>query len=60
MKLKVELPYDPAIPFLGMYPKKNVVQKNTRTQTFIDKLFTVVKTWKEPKCPWTDEWIKKM
>ena len=60
MKLKVELPYDPAIPFLGMYPKKNVVQKNTQTQTFIDKLFTVVKTWKEPKCPWTDEWIKKM
>ena len=51
MKLKVELPYDPAIPFLGMYPKKNVVQKNTQTQTFIGKLFTIVKTWKEPKCP---------
>ena len=58
-KLKIELPYDPAIPLLGIYPEKTTVQKDTCTQMFIVTLFTMVKTWKQPKCPSTDEWIKK-
>ena len=59
-KLQVELPYDPAILLLGMYLEKNMVQKDTCTPMFIAVLFTIAKTWKPPKCPSTDEWIKKM
>ena len=59
-KLKIELPYDPAIPPLGIYPDKTVIQKDTCTPMFIAALFTVAKTWKQPKCPSTDEWIKTM
>ena len=59
-KLKIELPYDPAIPLLGIYLEKNMVQKVTCTPIFIAALFTVAKTWKQPKCPSTDEWIRKM
>ena len=60
-KLKIQLPYDPAIPLLGMYLDKSIIQKDIRTPaTFIAALFTIVKTWKQPKCPSTDEWIKKM
>ena len=61
-KLKIELPYDPAIPLLGIYPekKKTLIQKDTCTLVFIAALFTIAKTWKQPKCPSTDEWIKKM
>ena len=56
-KLKIELPYDPAIPLLGIYPDKAIIQ-NTCTPVFITALFTIAKTWKQPKCPSTDEWIK--
>ena len=59
-KLKIELPYDPAIPLLGIYPEKTIIQKDTCTSIFIAELFTVAKTWKQPKWPLTDEWIKKM
>ena len=59
-KTKNELPYDPAIPFLGIYPDKTIIQKDTCTPMFIAALFTIVKTWKQPKCPSTNEWIKKM
>ena len=61
-KLKIELPYDPAIPLLGMYPekRKSLIQKDTCTPVFIAVLFTIAKTWKQPKCPLTDEWIKMM
>ena len=59
-KLKMELPYDPAIPFLGVYPDKTLIQKDTCTPMFIAALFTTAKTRKQPKCPLTDEWIKKM
>ena len=61
-KLKIELPYDPAIPLLGTYLEKTktLIQKDTCTSMFIAALFTIVKTWKQPKCPSTDEWIKKM
>ena len=59
-KLKIELPYDPAIPVPGIYPKKTVIQKDTCIPAFTTALFTVAKTWKQPKCPLTEEWIKKM
>ena len=60
-KLKIELPYDPAIPFLGIYPEKTIIRKDTCTPMFIAVLFTIAKTWKQPKCPRNlDEWIKKM
>ena len=58
-KLKIELPYDPAIPLLGIYPDKTLIQKDTCTPMFIAAPFTRAKTWKQPKCP-SDEWIKKM
>ena len=59
-KLKVELPYNPAIPLLGIYPEKTRVQKESCTTMFIAALFTIARTWKQPKCPSSDEWIKKM
>ena len=61
-KLKVELPYDPTIALLGIYPKDADVVKHwdTCTPMFIVALSTVAKLWKEPRCPATDEWIKKM
>ena len=59
-KLKTELPYDPAMPLLGIYPKKAIIQKESCTTMFIAALFTIARTWKQPKCPLTDEWIKKM
>ena len=59
-KLKIELPYDPPIPLLSIYPEKTIIQKDTCTPMFIAVLFTIARSWKQPKCPLTDEWIKKM
>ena len=59
-KLKIELPYDLEIPLMGIYLEKNMVQKNTCTPMFIEALFTIAKTWKQPKGPLMEEWIKKM
>ena len=59
-KLQIELPYDPANPRLGIYPEKTIGQKESCTQMFIAALFTIARTWKQPKCPSTDEWMKKM
>ena len=60
-KLKIELPYDPVIPFLDIYPpKKPLIQKDICIPMFIAALFTIAKTWKQPKYPSTDEWIKMM
>ena len=50
-KLKIELPYDPAIPLLGIYPEKTIIQKESCTTVFIAALFTIARTWKQPKCP---------
>ena len=58
-KLKIELPYNPAIPLLGIYPENTIIQKESCTTMFIAALFTIARTWKQPKCPLTDEWIKK-
>ena len=59
-KLNGELPYDPAIPLLELSSDKTIIQKYTCTYVFIAALFTVAKTWKQPKCSSTEEWIKKM
>ena len=52
--------YDPAVPLLVIYPEKTIIQKETCTTIFIEALFTIARTWKQPKCPLTEEWIKKM
>ena len=49
----------PTIPLLGVYPKKAVTEKNTCTPMSIEALFTIARIWKQPRCPMTDEWIKK-
>ncbi|KAB1273219.1 LINE-1 retrotransposable element ORF2 protein [Camelus dromedarius] len=54
------LPYDPAIPLLGIYPEGILIQKDTCTPVFTATLFTIAKTWKQPKCPSIDDWIKKL
>ena len=59
-KVKIELPYDPAISLLGIYPEKSIIQKETCGNVFITALFTIDRTWNQPKCPSTNEWIKKM
>ena len=59
-KLNIELPFDPEILFLGIYPEKTMTRKDTYTPMFIAALFAIAKTWKHPKCPLTEEWIKKM
>ena len=61
-KLKIELPYDPAIALLGIYPRDTgvLVGRDTCTPLFIAALSQTAKVWKEPKCPAMDEWIKKM
>ena len=59
-KLKIELAHDPAIPLLGIYPEKTIIQKGTYTPMFITALFTIARSWKQPKCPPKEEWIKKM
>ena len=58
--LKIELPYDPAITILGTYPEKTIIQKESCTTMFTAALFTIARTWKQPKSPSTDERIKKM
>ena len=55
-----ELPCDPVIPLLGRYPEKTVIQKDIGFPMFITALFTIARTWKHPKCPSRDEWIKQM
>ena len=61
-ELKIEIPYDPAIPLLEIYPMnlKSTIQRGLCTPVFITALFTIAKTWKQPKCPSTDNWMKKM
>ena len=58
-KLKIELPYDLAVPLLGIYPVKTTIQKDTCTPMFLAALCTLAKKWKPPKCPSIDEWIKR-
>nr|KAF6435709.1 hypothetical protein HJG63_012467 [Rousettus aegyptiacus] len=61
-KLRIDLPYDPAIPLLGIYPKdlKTHIRKYICTPMFIAALLTVARTWNELKCPTIDDWLKKL
>ena len=58
-KLNIELPLDPAILLLGIYPEKTMTRKDTCIPVFIAAQFSIAETWKQPKCPLTEEWIKK-
>ena len=58
-KLVIKPPYDPAIPLLRIYPEEIKIEKGTCIPLFIAALFTIARTWKQPRCPSTDEWIKK-
>ena len=59
-KLKIELSYDSTIPLLSTYPKKTITQKDTFTPMFSTALFTITRTWKQPKCPPAEECMEKM
>ena len=57
-KLGIKPPYDPAIPLLGIYPEETKIEKDMCIPLFIAALSTIARTWKQPRCPLTDEWIK--
>ena len=59
-KLRIKLPYNPMIPLLGIYLEETIIEKDTRTPVFIAALFTIARTWKQPRCPPTNKWIKKL
>ena len=59
-KLGIKPPYDPAIPLLGIHPEENKIEKDTCTPIFTAALFTIARMWKQPRCPLTHEWIKKL
>jgi len=58
-KLEIELPYDPAIPLLGIHTEETRIERDTGTPMFIAALFIITRTWKQPRCPSADEWIRK-
>ena len=58
--LEIELPYDPAIPLLGIHTKETRIERDTCTPVFIAALFTIARTWKQPRCPFADKWIRKL
>ena len=59
-KLEIELPYDPAIPLLGIHTTETRMERNKCTPVFIAALFTIARTWKQPRSPLADEWIRKL
>ena len=59
-KLEIELPYDQAIPLLGIHIEETRIERDTWTPMFITALFTIGRTWKQPRCPSADEWIRKL
>ena len=58
-KLEIELPYGPAIPLLGIHTEKTRIERDTCTPMFMAAVFTIPRTWKQPRCPSADEWIRK-
>ena len=58
--LGIKAPCDPAVPLLGIYPKETKIEKDTCIPLFIAALFTIARMWRQPRCPLTDEWIKKL
>ena len=59
-KLRIKPPYDPTIPLLCVYPEETKIEKDTYNSMFIGTLFTIVRTWKQPRCASTDEWTMKL
>ena len=59
-KLEIELTYDPAIPLLGIHTEETRIERDRCTPMFIAALFTIARTWKQPRCPSADEWIRKL
>ena len=59
-KLEIELPYDPEIPLLGIHTEETRIERDTCTPKFIAALFIIARTWKQPRCPSADEWIRKL
>ena len=59
-KLEIELPYDPAIPLLGIHTEETRIERDTCTPMFIAALFVIARTWKQPRCPSAEEWIRKL
>ena len=59
-KLEIELPHDPAIPLLGIHTEETRSERDTCTPMFIAALFIIARTWKQPRCPSVDEWIRKL
>ena len=59
-KLEIELTYDPAIPLLGINTEESRIERDTHTPMFIAALFIIARTWKQPRCPSADEWIRKL
>ena len=59
-KLETELPYDPAIPLLGIHTEETRIEGDTCTPVFIAAVFIMARTWKQPRCPSADEWIRKL
>ena len=58
--MEIELPYDPAIPLLGIHTEETISEKDTFIPMFITALFIIARTWKQPRCPSADEWIRKI
>jgi len=58
--LGIKLPDDPRTPLLGIYPEETRIEEDTRAPVFIAVLFTIARTWKQPRCPLADEWIRKL
>jgi len=58
-KLEIELPYDPAILLLGIHTEETRIERDTCTPMFIAAPFIIARTWKQPRCPSADEWIRK-
>ena len=59
-KLEIELPYDPEIPLLGIYTEETRIERDTCTPVFIAALFIIARTWKQPRCPSAEKWIRKL
>ena len=59
-KLEIELPYEPAISLLTIHPEEMRIERDTCSPMLIVALFTIARTWKQPKWPWADEWIRKL
>ena len=59
-KLQIKLPYNPAIPLLGIHTEETRIERDMCTPIFIAALFTIARTWKQPRCPSADEWIRML